>query len=514
MKNNNKNIKPVTTLLSLLGVMALLFLILLFFPDKGISVGKLSLKFPTTKDFFTIKTSKNSLDNAAAKLIRGIDSLAVSAKIDSTLNKQKTDSIYQFKIDSILKNRLDSIVRANRKIQGNSEAMASLKPFFKALNNAKHKKVRILHYGDSQIESDRITSYLRNKMQQKFGGIGPGLFPVIQVSEKWTLNTSHSKNWKRYTGFGKKDALVKHNKYGALMSFCRFSPLQTDSLVGEKPINEAWILIKKPTLSYQKTKKYTQLNIYLRNLNTETQYAIIADSATIKTGAIKPKTNFLKLQANFKTTPNQIKIVFKSVESPDVLGLSLEGSQGVVMDNIPLRGASVTLFTKQNKQLLAQMYNSLKPDFIILEFGGNTVPYIKKGKSLNYYKWMFKKQIELLKKLNPNIPILVIGPADMSIKEKTDYITHPNLEMVRDALKTTALQTNCLFWDMYEAMGGENSMPKWVAAKPALGSSDYIHFSSNGAIKIAKIFNEEFQKLYNGYQNEFNKLEVENDSIQ
>ena len=34
--------------------------------------------------------------------------------------------------------------------------------------------VRILHYGDSQIEMDRISSVLRQDLQERFGGSGPG----------------------------------------------------------------------------------------------------------------------------------------------------------------------------------------------------------------------------------------------------------------------------------------------------------------------------------------------------
>jgi uncharacterized protein YehS (DUF1456 family) len=42
------------------------------------------------------------------------------------------------------------------------------------------KVVRIIHYGDSQIEGDRIISFLRNKIQNKFGEAA-GLVPARQV---------------------------------------------------------------------------------------------------------------------------------------------------------------------------------------------------------------------------------------------------------------------------------------------------------------------------------------------
>ena len=516
IKNNKDTIvKPITTLFSLLGVMGLLFVFMSFFPKEGVLIGDLKLEFPTTNEFFVLDVKKDSvLKKDEIDLVKSIDSAAILKKIDSTLNKQKQDSVYKIRLDSIIKFKLDSISKVGKSIQGNEKAFASLHQFFTSLENARNKKVRILHYGDSQIESDRITSYLRNQLQRKYGGSGVGLFPVIQVSQKWTLNNEISNNWKRYTGFGKKSPDVKHKKYGALMSFCRFTPIPQDSILDEVEDFEGWIKIKKAKLSYRKIQKYALVNIYLRNWNYDVGYEIIADGQIVKSGSIKSKTSFQKIQASFSTTPNELEIKFKGKESPDIFGISLEGKNGIVMDNIPLRGSSGTLFTRQDAGLLKRMYKSLSPDMIILEFGGNTVPYIKYNKQITDYGRWFKQQIQYLKRINPNTTILVIGPGDMSIKDKTDFITQPHLEAIRDAVKEAALSSNCLFWDMYEGMGGKNSMPLWVNTEPALGASDYIHFTPKGAVKISQIFIKELFKMYDTYESSIKQeKEVVNDSI-
>lgn len=494
--------------------MGLLFVLMSFFPDKGIEIGGTRLKFPTSNEFFALEVKKDSISEKKEELEKLIDSTAILRKIDSTLNKQIQDSIYKFKLDSIIKFKLDSISKVGKSIQGNEKSFASLHQFFTALKNAKHKKVRILHYGDSQIESDRITSYLRNQLQKKYGGSGVGLFPVIQVSQKWTINNTYSENWKRYTGFGKKNPDVKHRKYGALMSFCRFTPIPQDSILDEQEVVEGWIKIKKAKLSYRNIQKYALVNIYLRNWNYSVDYDIIADGKIVKTGEIKPKTSFQKIQASFAVTPNELEIKFKGKESLDIFGISLEGNTGVVMDNIPLRGSSGTLFTRQDSGLLKTMYKSLSPDMIILEFGGNTVPYIKYNKQITDYGNWFKQQIRYLKRINPNTTILVIGPGDMSIKEKTEFVTQPRLEAIRDVVKDAALSSDCLFWDMYEGMGGKNSMPLWVNTEPALGASDYIHFTPKGAVKISQIFIKELYKMYNAFEtSEKKEKEKVNDSI-
>ena len=504
-----KNIAPIVTFLSLIAVCIILVTIMFFFPKDGIKIGESTIQFPTINDFFVPELEEDSLALLEKDLAELFDSNVVVSQIDS----------------AIIKHRLDSLKAFRQSIQINSKGQASINTFFAALENAKNKKVRIMHYGDSQIEADRITSLLRNELQKRFGGYGVGLFPIIQVARKMSVNTEYSENWKRYPGFGRRDSTVTHRKYGALMAFCRYAPIPTNSIIPDSIKHEAWVKIKKPRASYGRTKTHTNMRVFLSNSHTNINYSITADGVEVKSGVIPPNTPYQTLTANFATTPEEIVLTFKGGDSPDVYGISLEGSNGVVMDNIPLRGSSGTIFTKQDATLLSNMYASLSPNLIIMEFGGNTIPYLKNEKgALDYGNW-FKSQINFMKRLNPNAAIIVIGPSDMSVKEKTEYVTYPYLESVRDAMKDAALSSGCLYWDMYEVMGGKNSMPKWVEADPPLAAKDYIHFSPKGAKKMALEFNTKLFDLYNLYKNpnyipaekkeETNKTEETiNDSIQ
>ena len=42
------------------------------------------------------------------------------------------------------------------------------------------------------------------------------------------------------------------------------------------------------------------------------------------------------------------------------------------------------------------------------------------------------------------------------------------------------------FWNTFQAMGGEGSFARWQRQKPALGSSDRVHPTPNGAEKIGR----------------------------
>ena len=55
--------------------------------------------------------------------------------------------------------------------------------------------LRVAHYGDSQIEMDRISSDLRDALQERFGGIGTGMFPALSNVPSASIFKSASGGW-------------------------------------------------------------------------------------------------------------------------------------------------------------------------------------------------------------------------------------------------------------------------------------------------------------------------------
>ena len=200
----------------------------------------------------------------------------------------------------------------------------------------------------------------------------------------------------------------------------------------------------------------------------------------------------------FEKPAQNITLRFTGPSSPEIYGIALDATSGVAVDNVPLRGCSGPFLTGSDRQLLAEMYHKLKVKLFILQFGGNMVP--AEIKSFRGYEDWFYSQIKRIQDICPDAAVLVIGPADMSVREKEKYVTSPNVEKVREALRNAASRSDAVFWDMYRAMGGRNSMPSWVNANPSLASSDFVHFNPRGAKTIAQMF-------YNAFILEYQKFE-------
>ena len=50
------------------------------------------------------------------------------------------------------------------------------------------------------------------------------------------------------------------------------------------------------------------------------------------------------------------------------------------------------------------------------------------------------------------------------------------------------MEAGIAFWDSYAAMGGANSIIRWVNANPPLATNDYVHFTPRGARYLAELF--------------------------
>ena len=51
-------------------------------------------------------------------------------------------------------------------------------------------------------------------------------------------------------------------------------------------------------------------------------------------------------------------------------------------------------------------------------------------------------------------------------------------------LRKMAAEEQIAYWSMYDAMGGKDSMVRWV--ENGLAGSDYVHFTRSGANNIGK----------------------------
>lgn len=485
--------KPIKTILFVLAVFALLGVSMLLVPKRGIKLGVFTFEMPTFSEMFI---SEKEL------VVDIVDIIEHQFDID-TLLAMEMDSIMMAPIEEeIRRASYDSLVQSIHKIEITDEGRNNLARFFKKMHV--DSTARVMHYGDSQIEGDRITSYIRNKLQVKFGGSGVGLRPAVQPYDYiFSAIQTHSENWKRYPIYGKVDSLVEHKRYGVMGAFSRYAPLTSDTIpFQDSTLYESELSISKSRVAYNRVKEYKQMRLFYGNTKRPVQFHLIVRGDTILTDILKQDLDYGVITSLLPDSTDHVSMKFSGWDSPDIYGIELGDTNGITVDNIALRGSSGTIFTKADFANSAKMYKDLKPDLFILQFGGNVMPYIKNQKAIDRYGRWFGNQINRLQNLCPEAAVLVIGPSDMSTKKKDKYVTYDYLPDVVEALRKAALSNGSGYWDMYQAMGGFNSMPSWVNAGPQLARPDYTHFSPRGARLVASMFYNALILEYNNYLKE------------
>jgi len=402
---------------------------------------------------------------------------------------QKPESI--FPLDTLRVNA-DSLKKIIRQIEFPKAKENLLNPFFKGASSlSKSRKIlRILHYGDSQIETDRITGYIRNRMQKRFGGSGCGLVPAVPLyNGKMSIKQDYSEDWRRFTGFTNRDPSIDHKRYGALFGFSSIRSQDQDSSSYE------WLEFQPSPLSYATSRYFNNISLIMGKTNSSPlNLRLFINDSIYDEINVEESFKYNRLNWKLSDSPKKIKFEISPNQSLAVYGVSLDNDWGIAVDNVPLRGSSGLVFSKTDTIFLKQMYQDMNVGLIILQFGGNAVPYMK---NVSQYENFFQRELKVLKRLVPDVPVIVVGPSDMSIRENGSYITHPNLEKIRDAIRSATLRSGYAFWDMYEAMGGRNSMPSWVFAEPALAISDFVHFNTRGPRIIGEM-------IYNSIIFEYN----------
>ncbi len=347
--------------------------------------------------------------------------------------------------------------------------------------NDQKKPIRILYYGDSQIENDRITSIFRKKLQDRFGGNGRGLVPVKSIyNTANNLVMTTSKNWKSSSIIGTNRSNLD---LGLLCEAFKTKHTQNQS----DSCSSSWIKINK--LNLNKLEGYSVVSIFYKaDKNSEVE--LESNGEKLYTQTLAATNEVEEIRFNLQTTPEKIKLKFKTSSEITIYGLNLESPNGIMVDNIALRGRAHPSFTKINADHFGQMAKLIDPAFIIMQYGVNVVPHITTNYS--YYKKMLVKEIQYVNEILPDVPILLVGVSDMAKKVDGNLQSYPNLKYVIETQRETAMENNCAFWDLFETMGGEGSMIEWAQMNPPLGNKDYVHYTNLGAEKVGDLFANEF----------------------
>lgn len=347
--------------------------------------------------------------------------------------------------------------------------------FIKALKNSSKETVRVAYWGDSAIEGDHITADFREFMQKNYGGNGVGFVAMNtqDASFRGTTKLTFSGDWDT------KSALSGNPKELVGASGYVFIPKKDNS----------WAQFEG-TFRYQTVREFNTARLFYTDASGGSVKGMFGKTETSKDltkgGGVKVVT--------FSSSANEklFKLTVSKKEQAKFFGVSLEKGNGVYIDNFPLRGDDGMSILRIQGESLKGFQDNQKYKLLIVHFGLNV---LDKVKDFDKYEKDYTKVIDHLKTNMPGANILIVSVGDRSQKKGNKFITHPNVLKLVEVQRKVAKNTGVAFWNLFEAMGGEGAMEKWVNQKPALASQDYTHFTEEGAKEVASLLFNAIKKL-------------------
>ena len=441
--------KAYQVVLFLFGVFALLGIGWAAFPADGIPVAGGTLRFASLE-----------------KTLR--DASETHVDVDSVL--QAVDRRFAMQRDTLAYYR-DFLYGNPDRIYLPDDDYRFFDPLFRSMEQARRRgtTVRVAHYGDSQIELDRISSDLREALQDRFGGMGTGMFPALSNVPSASISKSASGALVQYTMYGDSTTVrAGHNRYGVMA--------QVVTMTGGGTLS---LRAVKSRTARERTKSFSSVSILVGRTSSGFDASVVSDTLR-PVPSVQVSQGGVRLMTWKFSRPVQ-KATIRLAGHAEIYGVSTDGDAGVAVDNIPLRGCSGTIFTRISRDLMRESFALDNTRLIILQFGGYFMPMASSSKAISAYMDKVADQIRYFHEVAPQAKILFIGPSDMGKSVNGRVVTWPRLPEVVDSLKATVLRNDAAYWDLYRMMGGENSMAQWVRHSPAYAGPDYIHFTPAGA---------------------------------
>ncbi len=468
--------KPYKIFLFIVFVISALAAVCVFFPRDGVKVGKTELHFP-------------SLDEVMADPSQ--PEVAIK-EIDSVELKHLND------LKDTLKQYRQVVIDQPGRFYLPNDDVTFFDRFFARAEQARanHEVLRILHYGDSQIEMDRISNNIRRYFQRTFGGGGPGMVPVIQTIPSFAVSQYASGDLTLYSSYG--DGARTNGNYGLMAKCYRLGSGATFGANASRHGD-----------TDPRVKRFSNVTLLYNDRNGNFS-ATLRDRRSKYDSTLTPGLPGIHTcHWIMDTATTSLQISMRGFA--DIYGIMLDDGYGVAVDNIPLRGSSGNQFTLINDTLLRSCYRQANVGMVIMQFGGNSVPVIYNEKSLNNYCQSIERQIRRVRNSCPGVTVLFIGPSDMSTRRGGKLDTYPMLPRLIDSLRTIALRNHAAYWDIYEFMGGQTSMVAW--AHNGLAGPDYVHFTPAGARKVGEALAHNFATMYEFYRTRKNMPKQQFDSL-
>lgn len=358
--------------------------------------------------------------------------------------------------------------------------MGGMHHFYEALErrNELGRPVRIAYFGDSFVEGDIMTCDLREMLQEKFGGSGVG----------W-VDCSDQLNGFRQT--------VRYQASG----LTEYEVVKHPFMYSKEGIAQRYFIPEEGAkMGYRGSKarryinSWNQTSFFLRTAQSLVMKTTVGDTVLVDTIQGSEQVQSI---VHRKSQMRSVKYEVCDVKPGTLLyGVALESQQGVVLDNFSMRGSAGKSLAKIPLSTLLDFARLRPYDLFVLHFGLNVANELSNAENYKSYIKQMEKVVNHLRTAYPQTSILVMSMPDRDQRTDAGIRTMKGVETLVAYQQVLAARTKVAYFNLFQAMGGRESMMKLVDM--GVANKDYTHLSFSGGRGVARPI---YEALIQGYDN-------------
>jgi len=305
---------------------------------------------------------------------------------------------------------------------------------------------RVGHYGDSSIATDLITSTVRQNLQARFGDAGHGFVLAakgyIPYKHRGVRQSSNPEDWDVREVVRRQDR-DGHYGYGGVQSRAMRGAW---ARVGTAKRGDVGTRASRFYIYYEEQPRGGKFSVRLDKENRE----IVSTKAEARGDAV------YSIEAT--DGPHVIELRYARGGPINFYGVAIEREgPGVVYDSLGLVGARANRLLNYDESHIKTQLEQRGVNLIVLGFGGNEAS---------------DERTEL----------------DQARRHRGRIRTLPTIPLIVAAQRRAAFDSECAFYDTWQAMGGEDAMRRWYKAQPRLAMGDFRHATPAGYEVIGNMF--------------------------
>ncbi|MBQ7419670.1 MAG: hypothetical protein IJV17_02890 [Prevotella sp.] len=352
--------------------------------------------------------------------------------------------------------------------------------FYERLLHAKNssKPIRIAYFGDSFVEGDILTCDLREQLQTKYGGEGPG--------------------WADAGG-------GTGSNRGTLLT--RFQNIK-ENVVTKKPFDNQLQAINQryyyATDGASLKLTGTKFRPHAANWQTATLFFRTAGGLTVETTTDNGTTDRQMVTGSdsvqvvtTKGPMTQVSYRFPHINrQTQLFGVALDGTRGVALDNFSMRGVPGFSLANIPVRTLKEIGTCRPYDLIVLHFGLNVCTEKTTDAMCRHYINRMKNVIATMREAFPEASIVVFSVPDRVQRSADGFHSISGVLRLVEYQRVLASECDVAYLNIHQIMGGKDSMKGFV--DKGLAAKDYTHLNYKGGKLIAGHI---FQSILAGVEN-------------